>query len=293
MSVKGEETSITLSAIIPVGGFPNGDALLKSWVLPQLPRGLEIIIVLDSDDELVRQSVQQLLHSKPEDVRLEISQNRNPGSAREVGLRASKGKWVCFWDADDLPEVSTIWRNVISSENQDADIIAGRYRMINFKTKNQIEYSWAKHDQVMNLYINPGLWRFVFKRKILEKVSFPPLKMGEDQVFLFRSINASTHMNFVDDFFYNYYQYPSGQLTKLNGNFGDLIKSRDLCMEEYSLTRKRYILLAIYRQDLTLIKRGRWLIKIKTIFHLVKLAGESRGNLKTLFKLIKLVRYEK
>lgn len=293
MSVKEEETSITLSAIIPVGGFPNGDSVLKSWVQNQLPHGLEVIMVLDSDDESVRDSVHEILHSNPEQIRLEISQNRNPGSTREIGLTASKGKWVCFWDADDLPEVSTIWKNVTNIENQKVDIIVGHYRIVNSETNNPEDFYPVIHDHLTSLYINPGLWRFVFKRKLLEGVSFPALRMGEDQVFVFRSITRSESMIFVKDTFYNYYQYPSGQLTKVKGILGDLVKSRDLCMEEYLLTKESYILIALYRQDFTLVKRGNWLIKIKSICHLVLLAGESISNLRIFFKTIKLVLNEK
>jgi glycosyltransferase involved in cell wall biosynthesis len=193
MSVKEANTSITLSVIIPVGGFPNGDAVLRSWALKQLPRGLEVILVLDSDDESVRKSVQEIaaLGSK-KNVQVLVSQYRNPGSTRDIGLRASTGEWVCFWDADDLPEVSNVWSSVENRENQEADIIVGNYRSVDFETKNEAEYRLGTHDPLMNLYLNPGLWRMVFKRKLLANISFPGLRMGEDQVFIFRSIDRKS-----------------------------------------------------------------------------------------------------
>jgi glycosyltransferase involved in cell wall biosynthesis len=294
MSVKEANTSITLSVIIPVGGFPNGDAVLRSWALKQLPRGLEVILVLDSDDESVRKSVQEIaaLGSK-KNVQVLVSQYRNPGSTRDIGLKASTGEWVCFWDADDLPEVSNVWSSVENRENQEADIIVGNYRSVDFETKNEAEYRLGTHDPLMNLYLNPGLWRMVFKRKLLANISFPGLRMGEDQVFIFRSIKESKDIKFVNDIFYNYYKYSSGQLTKSNNISMDLMKARDLCKELNTSGHNNYLSSAILRQDLTLIKRGSLSIKAITIFDLVILSTQSIKNLKTLFRVLTTVHRDK
>jgi glycosyltransferase involved in cell wall biosynthesis len=290
MSVKEANTSITLSAIIPVGGFPNGDSVLRSWVLKQLPRGLEVILILDSDDESVRTSVQEIATSDPKkNVSVLISHYRNPGSTREIGLKAAKGKWICFWDADDLPQVSNVWRNLDSKESQEADIIVGNYRSVDFESKNELEHPHGTSNPLMNVYLNPGLWRCVFKGKLLENVSFPALRMGEDQIFLFRSINKSTNIKFAEDNFYDYYQYPTGQLTKSNDISTDLVKARNLCKEIYSAHQNNYLLAAILRQNLTLIKRGSPSIKFITIIDLLSLSARSLNNLKTLFRVLTMV----
>jgi len=290
MSVKEANTSITLSVIIPVGGFPNGDSVLRSWVLKQLPRGLEVILILDSDEESVRTSVQEIATSDPKkNVSVLISHYRNPGSTREIGLKAAKGKWICFWDADDLPQVSNVWRNLDSKENQEADIIVGNYRSVDFESKNELEHPHGTSNPLMNVYLNPGLWRCVFKGKLLENVSFPALRMGEDQIFLFRSINKSTNIKFAEDNFYDYYQYPTGQLTKSNDISTDLVKARNLCKEIYSAHQNNYLLAAILRQNLTLIKRGSPSIKFITIIDLLSLSARSLNNLKTLFRVLTMV----
>jgi glycosyltransferase involved in cell wall biosynthesis len=290
MSPKEANASITLSAIIPVGGFPNGDSVLKSWVLNQLPRGLEVILVMDSDDESVREVVQEIAAmAAKKNVSVLISQYRNPGSTREIGLKAATGKWICFWDADDLPEVSNVWSNVESRENQEADIIVGNFRSVDFKTKKEVKHRHGTSDPLMDVYLNPGLWRIVFKRELLEEISFPALRMGEDQIFLFRSISESTNIKFVKDYFYNYYQYSTGQLTKSNDISADLMKARDLCKEIYSSGQNNYLLSAIIRQDLTLVKRGGLPIKFLTFIDLVILSTQSMNNLKTLFCVLTMV----
>jgi len=293
MPAKEANASITLSAIIPVGGFPNGDATLKSWVLNELPRGLEVILVVDSDEESVRKSIQEIAASVNGNVKVLLSQHRNPGSTREIGLRACRGTWVCFWDADDLPEVSNVWSNVENSAHQEADIIVGNFRSLDVETKTEVEHLHGTSDRLMNVYLNPGLWRFVFKTKLLEDMLFPGLTMGEDQVFLFRSITKSREIEFVNDFFYNYYVYSTGQLTKSTNISVDLMKARDLCKEIYVAEKNNYLLSAIFKQDLTLIKRGKLLIKFNTIFDIINLSSRSINNLRTLFSVISKVYHDK
>lgn len=290
MSVKEVNTSITLSAIIPVGGFPNGDSVLKSWVLKELPRGLEVILVLDSDDKSVRDAVQEIaaVDSK-KNVSVLISHHRNPGSTREIGLKAAKGKWICFWDADDLPDVSNVWRNVESKENQETDIIVGNYRSVDFESNNKVDYPHGTSNLLMSFYLNPGLWRCVFKRKLLEEVSFPALRMGEDQVFLFRALNASKSVKFIHENFYNYYQYSTGQLTKSNRISKDLISARNLCREMYVKNQTPYLLVALIRQNLTVIKRGTLIESLYAFNDLMRLSLDSPRNLKMLFRILKVV----
>jgi len=292
MSVKEANTSITLSAIIPVGGFPNGDSALKSWVLKQVPSGLEVILVLDSDDESVRTSVQEIaaMDSK-KNVSVLISKYRNPGSTREIGLKAATGEWICFWDADDLPEVSNVWRNVESEENQQADILVGNYRSVDFESKNGVDHPHGTSNPLMNVYLNPGLWRCAFKRKLLKNVSFPALRMGEDQIFLFRAIKVSKNIKFIEENFYNYYQYPTGQLTKSSEISTDLVKARNLCKEIYSSQQNNYLLAALIRQNLTLIKRGSPSIKFVTILDLVFLSTRSINNLETFLRVLSMVQH--
>ena len=289
MSVKEVETPVTLSAVVPVGGFPNGDSALKSWLLQKLPEGLEVILVLDSDEKSVLESVQALAStSYANSVSVRESRFRNPGSTREVGLKASTGKWVCFWDADDLPEVEIVFRNLHDLENQEVDILIGDYRNVDFQTKKETHHIKGRTDPIMNVYLDPGLWRCVFKRCVVQNISFPALKMGEDQVFLFRALNKSNNIKFVNENFYNYYQYSTGQLTKSNRISEDLISARSICREMYVNNQSPYLMVALMRQNLT-IMRVTLLESLLAFNDLIRLSFDPPRNLKMLFRVLKVV----
>jgi len=294
MSVKEANTSILLSAIIPVGGFPNGDSVLKSWIETQLPSGLEVILVLDCEDEAVRKNLQDIVDLDTENkISLQVSHFRNPGSTREIGLKSAQGKWVCFWDADDLPDVKTIWRNILSTENETTDVIIGNYRTCNYESKIEKENRHTSSDKLMHIYLNPGLWRFIFKSRLISNAHFPPLRMGEDQVFLFRALEKTKRIEFSEDIFYNYYQYSEGQLTKSQNISTDLIAARNLCKELYASSHNHYLLAAIIKQNLTLIKRGILVVKVKSSLELMSIVCKSFYGLKTFLRVITMVLHEK
>jgi glycosyltransferase involved in cell wall biosynthesis len=273
------DSSVLLSAIIPVGGFPNGFEALESWILNCSHEKLEIIFVLDTNDFATTSfivNISKILTKTS--FKVLRCDSRNPGSARNIGIKGAKGKWICFWDADDVPDFVNVLSQIESKANQPADIIVGNYQVIDFETKSVVLRRLDKKDPMMSIAINPGLWRFIFKREILEKATFPALRMGEDQVFIFSTLTNARNINFVDDNFYSYYQYQTGQLTK-SVDFGrDLVETRDICKKMFQSSKSRYLRTAIIRQDFTLVKRGSLTIKTNAIYDLTKLVFQSIRN---------------
>ena len=62
--------------------------------------------------------------------------------------------------------------------------------------------------------INPGIWRFIFRRSAIVNTNFPPYRMGEDQVFLARLLINESSVYFSDKNVYLYVDGEGGQLTK-------------------------------------------------------------------------------
>lgn len=87
-----------VSVIIPcynhAGGLPAAIQSVRAQGWP----GVEIIVVDDgSTDE-----TQKLLHElRGSDLRCLRQQNQGPAAARNTGIRAARGDWIAFLDADD------------------------------------------------------------------------------------------------------------------------------------------------------------------------------------------------
>jgi len=200
-----------LSCIVPVSKMANELLELETWVRDSSGLDIEIIIVHDVQDEETEEEL-AILFEKLEDHRLRFIQQKvdSPGLARNLGLRIAKGKWIAFWDADDLPNVHQAMAAI--NENSNSEMIIGRYIVHQRKTGR--EKVSSEHD--LTLYkvgVNPGLWRMLFRQSILTDRQFSASKMGEDQVFI-AELNLNTRtISFTNRVLYKYFKGRPNQLT--------------------------------------------------------------------------------
>ena len=221
----GNLSSPLLSIVVPIHSGLKSIENLQSWI-SEIPNSseIEVIAVLDGDNhEAERYLSSQASAGRP--ILLVQVNCGNPGGARNAGLRESSGEWVTFWDSDDIGYVN----GVVSALRQ-ADhaieviigsaelVVAGSIRRILTATRGEMIF-------------NPGIWRFIFRRKSLSGTRFPELRSGEDQVFLARYGFLERKMSFSQEIFYRYFMGAEGQLTRNSENISDSIIAGSLVME--------------------------------------------------------------
>lgn len=202
-----------LTAIVPVSGMAGRLHNLENWLSTIHDLDIQIIIVHDHrDSETERQLLSMLGTINSPKIAYLSGAFGSPGAARNAGLERVDSKFVCFWDSDDLPQPQSILSD-LEIYSGDCEILIGQYVRIgnNSKEKRPIK---SKDTSVIDVAMNPGLWRMVFRRDFISSVKFQTMRMGEDQLFLAEIIALKPRVSFSHTLFYSYFVGHPGQLTQ-------------------------------------------------------------------------------
>lgn len=163
-------------------------------------------------------------------ARLVIGDYKSPGKARNAGMRETEGGWITFWDADDNPFLER-YLKAIEQSDYDTTLIFGSYEV--HQSNRHKSRSIAATTEVTGLAMNPGLWRFIFRRDLLDDVSYTDLSLGEDQVFLAHLFSKHPKWKMFEPVLYSYVVGHNGQLTSSTRSrrAGDQFKATTLIGE--------------------------------------------------------------
>lgn len=262
--------SCLLSIVIPVTNLADDlDQLRNSLAAALELDEVQVVLVHDKRDE---KTAEQLSHI----VRLYAHSNLtflegifgNPGSARNAGMKISKGDWIAFWDADDLGYAEHLLKDVKKVSNSKL-LIIGQFRKFEILKSEITLLSETK--SVLNLPGNPGLWRMVFRNNQL--LAFPELSMGEDQVFLVRNLPPVSSIYFSDSLYYTYRSGRQSQLTNDLSKLIDLALAYRLIFNESNSAASEYfdfLSELLIRQSLTLLKRGSIKLKVRSMGYILE-----------------------
>jgi glycosyltransferase involved in cell wall biosynthesis len=272
-----------LSVVVPVSNLAGQLHNLKSWLsdVDSLEL-LQVILVHDIKDEMTSGELKSFCLG---DKRVSLIEGHfgTPGIARNIGIENATSNWICFWDADDLPHVLTVIQSLLLHQHN-YDVIIGDFEVRDFISDNLI----APHGEISedrreeSLARSPGLWRYLFKTSLIKQIRFPPLLMGEDQVFL-SSIEPLRRKTFIESsLFYTYFTNRPGQLTGFKPALTDLLDAQRLIAqncrqkEDGALRNFQFILLA--RLCLTGIYKRNFKLTLRTIRQLPELIRTIGGN---------------
>jgi glycosyltransferase involved in cell wall biosynthesis len=226
MAVILGEAIKSASVICPVFNMAGRLMLLEEWIgkLSSNPQ-IEIIIINDYSDDATSSELKAICQ-RYDNLKFIEGNFGNPGSARNAGLEICQGKWVVFWDSDDRPDVENFLEVLKANEELNPDICFGLYKTFD-ENSQQISESpaWSldtKRD-LSTVALNPGIWRIVFARDLIQGMRFEPLRMAEDQIFICEAILRARELVFADRQIYTYFTGSMNHLTKNSAALQDLL----------------------------------------------------------------------
>lgn len=157
-------------------------------------------------------------------IRVLHQTNSGVSAARNAGLKAAQGEFICFLDSDDWIEPDFLSKLYDSMVQTGSDIIAADYTSC---SDTQIKDSHASvapqtvygQENIRELYfsddynIHFSVWGKLFKKELLQDKQFPSISYGEDTVFMLQVLTDAESITYLDYQGYNYYINP-GSLSQ-------------------------------------------------------------------------------
>jgi glycosyltransferase involved in cell wall biosynthesis len=256
---RGVNKNPILSVIVPISNMAGNLKYIQSWSTETDKYSMEVILVHDIADSETSKELKDLIQKlkNPEKFTILEGKYGGPGAARNKGLEIAKGEWVAFWDSDDKPMLSNVYKYILVANFSD-EIIVGGF-ITNNISNDHINHNNALKASVKSVSINPGLWRMVFRRNTINYTRFSNFRAAEDQLFLANMKFAERKIMFVSDIFYEYTLGQKNQLTNSVKAISDIpsaSKAIYFLSLESSKAQMNFNLMMIIRQQLTIIKHG-------------------------------------
>ena len=241
---------------------------LQTWLSCLGNLSVEVILIHDKKDEITGVALRKMIHELDDSRIMFLEGNYGgPGLARNAGIQIATGEWVCFWDSDDIPQVQDFYIMVQAAEASKSECAAGGFTAVH-DTNGKRKLHLLSKDYLKEIAINPGIWRFAFKRNELKDLWFSNLMMAEDQVFL---ANFNIPDRRIEIFSKSVYQYFIGEnfhLTKSKESLKDLPRAinhslsliRNLTGENIS-----FVSILLSRQLITALRTSEYLARLKVI----------------------------
>ena len=264
-----------LSVIVPITRMANRLGTLKKWIQDCQYQNLEIILVHDKRDDETGIELVSIIEENP-NLQLSIIEGKfgAPGIARNAGLIKATGKWIVFWDCDDQPKLENVCKILqeeeIRKENR-VEVVIGQFST----SRDNIymnETLRIRDITLMDVALNPGLWRMVFRRNTIKNFRFTDSKMAEDQNFISMIDLPKLHYKFVDIHFYTYHLGVQNQLTSESYAINDIPKAIAITFNKVKVSTgesKNFNGVMFIRQVITGISKGSQIVKIVSIRFLI------------------------
>lgn len=214
--MKGKDL---ISVIVPVYNVEKYIHRCIDSIIEQTYENTEIILVDDGSPDNCPKICDEY---EKKDKRIKVIHKKNGGlsDARNVGIEASKGKFICFIDSDDYIEKNYIKKMYESIIKNNSDIAICNYNRVYYDKTMPCE---VNEFNTIN-FITPAAWNKLYKKDLFKNIKYPVGMYYEDLGTIPKLLMSGIKYCFVEDYLYNYIQNTNSIMHKSNDKIFDIYK---------------------------------------------------------------------
>ena len=251
---------IKLSFIVPVYNVAPYVRMCVASLLSQDYKDYEIILVNDGSTDSCSEICDE--YDRMFDNIHTIHQaNAGLSAARNTGIVAAKGEYICFVDSDDYWQHNVLAGLISQIERDNLDVLRFRFQYVTpegeaynpYKSNpfKGMDYSYVPTDGVsfLNSRMNTRCyaWQFILKRELLDGCIFAPGIYFEDTDWTPRILCKANRVASTNTIIYNY-------LVRE----GSITNAVNRSKQKKVLDDKMHLISTLQRQAIDLKKSGRY-----------------------------------
>ncbi len=231
------ENTILLSIVIPIYNAKSTIKRTLESILGTTRDDIEILCIDDCSTDGSLAVVERLAEADKRVLVINSEVNKGVSAARNMGLRAAKGLYTFFLDADDKVEIENVLRAVDTALHNNSDAVIGAYtvegltgRQIRSKLPGGKEIINARFSEIEQYFFHSqypkragprtageGFWSVLYRTEQAKNIRFrEELDYGEDSLFLIHYLTQAKRISWVSGIFYRYYLSPNSAMTKMS-----------------------------------------------------------------------------
>ena len=212
-----------ISIIVPVYNVEKYIDKCISSILQQTYPRIELLLIDDGSPDKSG-IICDMYAQKDNRVRVFHKPNAGVSAARNTGINNAKGEFITFVDSDDWLEPDCIRRSLNIINKNELDLLQFSSKRINdkgdllfLKTGETPILNASQYIEADQIYIAAGC--SIYRTSIIRSTNLKfdeNLKLGEDQLFIYRYISKCKSCMRIKDSLYNYRLNPESACTVNN-----------------------------------------------------------------------------
>lgn len=276
-----------VSVIVPIYNIEKYIGRCIESIVNQTYNNIEVLLVVDgaTDNSL---NICKCWAKKDSRIRVIYQENGGVSSARNHGVKESKGEYITFVDGDDYIANQMIEKLVESIKNNNVDFsvcnlcvihMDGKMTKVNLKSQ-VFDVQYIIENYFDNNNIKEIMWgpnQKLFKRSLIKDFYFKNYSMGEDLLYIFEILQTVSKLAYVD---YDGYYYVHRENSAMKSNFSNKNFDYIKAAEEIVNICKNNSSVAIY-------KANQWFYKTALVLFRSLIINNSKNDFYNEYTLLK------